>query len=148
LTQKFLYFGSHFGFKMATIANRNGRNMVQHVSLPVNIHFHWNLFIFEVLTIFLIFILVVETKKGEFKKVLDSFHQTSWNFVRISTIVCAKFWGLNKIQNGGCCHGNQGASNLLWSFLCFSIFYHFGRFHGNGGHFQNSEKVCTSTHNA
>ena len=42
---------------MATIANRNGRNMVQHVLLPVNIHFHWNLFIFEFLTIFLIFIL-------------------------------------------------------------------------------------------
>jgi hypothetical protein len=36
----FLYFGGHFGFKMATIANRNGRNMVQHVLLPVNIHFH------------------------------------------------------------------------------------------------------------
>ena len=37
---------------MAAIANRNGRNMVQHVLLPVNIHFHWNLFIFEFLTIF------------------------------------------------------------------------------------------------
>jgi hypothetical protein len=35
----FLYFGGHFGFKMATLANRNGRNMVQHVLLPVNIHF-------------------------------------------------------------------------------------------------------------
>jgi hypothetical protein len=33
----FLYFGGHFGFKMATIANRNGRNMVQHILLPVNI---------------------------------------------------------------------------------------------------------------
>jgi hypothetical protein len=33
-------FRSHFGFKMATIANRNGRNMVLHVLLPVNIHFH------------------------------------------------------------------------------------------------------------
>jgi hypothetical protein len=49
-----LYFGGHFGFKMATIPNRNGRNMVQHVLLPVHIHFHWNLFIFEFLTIFLI----------------------------------------------------------------------------------------------
>jgi hypothetical protein len=29
----FLYFGGHFGFKMAAIANRNGRNVVQHVSL-------------------------------------------------------------------------------------------------------------------
>jgi hypothetical protein len=26
--------------KMTAIANRNGRNMVQHVLLPVNIHFH------------------------------------------------------------------------------------------------------------
>jgi hypothetical protein len=42
---------------MATIANQNGRNMVQHILLPVNIHFHWNLFIFEFLTIFKIFIL-------------------------------------------------------------------------------------------
>jgi hypothetical protein len=54
---KILYFGDHFGFKMATIANQNGRNMVQHILLPVNIHFHWNLFIFEFLTIFWIFIL-------------------------------------------------------------------------------------------
>jgi hypothetical protein len=33
-----LYFGDHFGFKMATITNQNGRHMVQHVLLPVNIH--------------------------------------------------------------------------------------------------------------
>jgi hypothetical protein len=33
-------FGGHFGFKMATIANQNGHHMVQHVLLPVNIHFH------------------------------------------------------------------------------------------------------------
>jgi hypothetical protein len=45
----FLYFGGNFGFKMVAIANRNGRNMVQHVLLPVNIHFHRNLFIFEFL---------------------------------------------------------------------------------------------------
>jgi hypothetical protein len=38
----FLYFGGHVWFKMATIANQYGRNMVQHVLLPVNIHFHWN----------------------------------------------------------------------------------------------------------
>jgi hypothetical protein len=36
----FLYFGGHFGFKMAAIANQNDRHMVQHVLLPVNIHFH------------------------------------------------------------------------------------------------------------
>jgi hypothetical protein len=38
----FLYFGGHFWFKMATIANQNGRHMVQHVLLPVNIH-KWRL---------------------------------------------------------------------------------------------------------
>jgi hypothetical protein len=37
---EFLYFGSHFGIKMVTIANQNGRHMEQHVLLPVNIHFH------------------------------------------------------------------------------------------------------------
>jgi hypothetical protein len=37
---------------MATLANQNGRHMVQHVLLPVNIYFHWNLFIFEFLTIY------------------------------------------------------------------------------------------------
>ena len=58
----FLYFGGHFWFKMATIANQNGRHMVQHVLLPVNIHFHWNLFIFEFLTILKIFILVAILK--------------------------------------------------------------------------------------
>jgi hypothetical protein len=33
-------------------------------------------------------------KKGGFKKMLDSFHQTSWNFVGISTVVCGRFWGV------------------------------------------------------
>ena len=42
---------------MATIANQNGRNMVQYILLPVNIHFHWNRFIFEFLTMFKMFIL-------------------------------------------------------------------------------------------
>ena len=36
----FLYFVGHFGFKMATRANQNGRYMVQYVILHVNIHFH------------------------------------------------------------------------------------------------------------
>ena len=43
---------------MATITN----HMVQHVLLPVNVHFHWKLFIFEFLTIFLIFMLVAILK--------------------------------------------------------------------------------------
>jgi hypothetical protein len=32
---------------MAAIENQNGRHMVEHVLLSVNIHFHWNRFIFE-----------------------------------------------------------------------------------------------------
>ena len=36
--------------------------MVQHVLVPVNNHFHWNLFIFEFLAIFLIFILATILK--------------------------------------------------------------------------------------
>jgi hypothetical protein len=47
---------------MAAIANQNGRHMVQHVLLPVTIHFHWNLFIFEFLTIYFDFILAAILK--------------------------------------------------------------------------------------
>jgi hypothetical protein len=36
--RRFLYFGGHFGFKMDAIANRSGRNVVQHILLTVNIH--------------------------------------------------------------------------------------------------------------
>jgi hypothetical protein len=35
----------------------------------------------------------METKKEGFKNNLDSFYQTSWNFVGISTVVCGSFWG-------------------------------------------------------
>jgi hypothetical protein len=40
----------------------------------------------------------METKKGRFKKKLDSFHQTSSNFVGISTVVCGSVWGLSKFK--------------------------------------------------
>jgi hypothetical protein len=60
--RRIFVFWRPFWFKMATIANQNGLHMVQHVLLPVNIHFHWNLFIFEFLTIFLIFILAAILK--------------------------------------------------------------------------------------
>ena len=46
----------------------------------------------------------METKKGGkegLNKKLDSFHQASWNFVGISTVVCGSFWGVEQIQNGG-----------------------------------------------
>ena len=55
----------------------------------------------------------METKKREYKEILDSYHQTSWNFVGISTIVCGSFWRVEQIQNGGRCHGNQGAKKML-----------------------------------
>jgi hypothetical protein len=54
-------------------------------------------------------------KKEGFKKKLDSFHQTSWNFIGISTVVCGSFWGVDKIQNGDRCHGNQGAKNVIFT---------------------------------
>ena len=55
-------------------------------------------------------------KKGGFKKKNDFFHQTSWNIVGIFTVVCGSFLGgLKKIQNGGRCHGNQGAKNVKFT---------------------------------
>jgi hypothetical protein len=53
-------------------------------------------------------------KKGGFKKKLDSFHQTSPNFVGISTVVCGSFWEVENIQNDDRCHGSQGAKNVKW----------------------------------
>ena len=55
---------------------------------------------------------VMETKKGGFNFLFDSFHQTSWNSVGISTVVCGSHWGIDTIQNGGRFHGNQGAKML------------------------------------
>ena len=40
------------------------------------------------------------------------------------------------------------ASNLLWSFLCFSFFKHFGRFHGNGSHFEKNQPLKAQLHMA
>ena len=53
-------------------------------------------------------------KKG-ILKFLDSFHQNSWNFVEISTVVWGSFWGVEIIQNGARCHGNQGAKNVKFT---------------------------------
>jgi hypothetical protein len=33
-------------------------------------------------------------RKNEFNFFFYSFHQTSWNFVRISTVVCGSYWGV------------------------------------------------------
>jgi hypothetical protein len=30
------------------------------------------------------------------------------HFVGRSAVVCGSFWGVEQIQNGGRCHGNQG----------------------------------------
>jgi hypothetical protein len=63
----------------------------------------------------------METKKGGFKKLLDSFHQTSCNFVGISTVVCDSSCGVETNQNGGHCHGNQGEINV--KFTSYSGFF-------------------------
>jgi hypothetical protein len=55
----FLYFGDHFGFKMAAIANQDGRHMVQHVLLPVNIHFHEPLMILQIISFLVIIIIII-----------------------------------------------------------------------------------------
>jgi hypothetical protein len=39
----------------------------------------------------------------------------------ISTVVFGSFWGVEKIQNGGRCHGNQGAKNVKCSYQVSSI---------------------------
>jgi hypothetical protein len=55
----------------------------------------------------------METKRGNLKKKLIPFIKLHGNFVGISTVVCGSFLGgLKKIQNGGHCHGNQGAKNV------------------------------------
>jgi hypothetical protein len=61
----------------------------------------------------------METKKGGFKKLLDSFHQTSCNFVGISTVVYDSPCGVETNQNGGHCHGNQGEINFPIKFHQF-----------------------------
>jgi hypothetical protein len=56
----------------------------------------------------------METKKGGFKKNWIPFiklHET----LGISTVVCGSLWRVEKIQNGGCCHGNQGAKNVKFN---------------------------------
>jgi hypothetical protein len=92
----FLYFGSHFGLKMAAIANRNDRNMVQHVLPPVNIHYPWNLFIFEFLDL------------GEIGFQVD-YDVANWypNFTgMLSTMSrCADYF--RNFQNGRRSHGNH-----------------------------------------
>jgi hypothetical protein len=45
----------------------------------------------------------------EITKILKS-PLTSWNIVGIFTVVCGSFWRVDKIENGGRCHGNQAFS--------------------------------------
>jgi hypothetical protein len=49
----------------------------------------------------------METKKGGLKKLLDSFHQTRNIHRSVWQLL-----GVEQIQNGGRCHGNQGAKNV------------------------------------
>jgi hypothetical protein len=52
------------------------------------------------------------------------------HFVGISTIVCGSFWGVEKNQNGGRCHGNQGIkmtakykNSPIWAKFGFKVDY-------------------------
>ena len=69
----------------------------------------------------------METKKGWFKKIWDSFHQTTWKFVGISIVVCGSFWGVAKIQNGGCCPRYKMAAKYknppIWEKFGFQVYY-------------------------
>jgi hypothetical protein len=33
----------------------------------------------------------------------------------LSTVVCGSFWGVEQIQNGGHCHGNQSAKSVKFT---------------------------------
>jgi hypothetical protein len=55
-------FGGVEKFQNGSRCHGNQDDMVQHVLLPVNIHFHWNLFIFEFLTIYFDFLLAAILK--------------------------------------------------------------------------------------
>jgi hypothetical protein len=53
--------------------------------------------------------------------------------------MCGSFWGVEQIQNGGRCHGNQGAKNVKFT----PSFTKFG-FHGNAIlNFINTPKAST-----
>ena len=54
--------------------------MLQHVLLPVNIHFHWNLFIFEFLTIFFNFSI-----GGHFENFKNKEHNFEWWSIFVSS---------------------------------------------------------------
>jgi hypothetical protein len=45
----------------------------------------------------------------------------------MSTVVHGSFWGVDKIQNGGRCHGNQGAINVMNVLFVKKKRGHFGR---------------------
>ena len=130
---------------------QNGRHMVQHVLLPVNIHFHWNLLIFEFLTIFLIVILaailkILKTKSTPLSDNLflcqvskESAVRFEFNlFCTLVTMATAAI--LNFFQPHKSCHTLRWI--FLQSFMKFDernpIFssIHLFCFHGNCG------KVC------
>ena len=64
------------------------------------------------------------------------------------------FFGLSRSTWCGCCSYQASfinfclASNLLWSFLCFSFFKHFGHFHGNSSHFEKINPLKAQLHMA
>ena len=136
---------------MAAIANRNSRNMVQHVLLPVNIHFHWNLFIFEFLTNFLIFILaailkILKTKRTTLSDDLFlcqvSKGSTVWSefniFCTLVTMTTAVILNLLNPSRAATHYGGDSykVSFNLMKGIQFFLNPPFFYFHGNCG------KVC------
>jgi hypothetical protein len=66
-------------------------------------------------------------KRGGSKTNLDSFHQSSWNFVGISTVVCGSFGGGRGVENkfkmaAVAMITKKFHQFLFGEFLCFSIF--------------------------
>ena len=63
------------------------------------------------------------------------------------------FFGLSRSTRWGCC-SYQVSSISVWRVTCydlfcvFSIFLHFGRFHGNGSHFEKNKHLKTQLHMA
>jgi hypothetical protein len=50
------------------------------------------------------------------KKINPYQHNFTWMAYDIATrFHKGSFWVLNKIQNGGRCHGNQGAKNVIFT---------------------------------
>ena len=65
----------------------------------------------------------MEIKKGGFIICLDSFHQTSRNFVGISTVVCGSFRGFKKFKMAAVGMAAKCKNPLIWTKFGFQVDY-------------------------